>query len=59
MLIVVTFRRCQRVLAREEAMCPRPVLPTATAFLLLTKLHELATLSAAGGGREVGEGGGR
>lgn len=48
MLIVVTFRRCRRVLAREEAMCPRPVLLTATAFLLLTKLHELTTLSAAG-----------
>lgn len=29
-------------------MCPRPVLLTATAFLLLTKLHELTTLSAAG-----------
>lgn len=44
------------MLAREEAMCPPPVLLTATAFLLLTKLHETRL---AVGSRRRGAGGSR
>lgn len=53
MLIVVTFRRCRIVLAREETMCPRPVLLTATAFVVDQVTQARHTVGSWSGGESV------